>query len=179
LEKFRLFQGEKSPNNFLALFDMGQGIRFSQAPPVCITDGKSSVKVTISKVAGDRAPNFAFNHAKYLSLRQTGEGEWQVEVMPEKGTVRASISMVTETAQQEIPLTVSPQADVDLDKSGAVTEADFQLFLKTRGTDGAPLFDLNGDGKRDYQDDYIFTANYLVKAVQVKKDIPAPKKMQK
>jgi len=85
--------------------------------------------------------------------------------------------MVTEAAQQEIPLTVSPQADVDLDKSGSVTEADFQLFLKTRGTDDAPKFDLNGDGKRDYQDDYIFTANYLVKAGNVKKDLPpAPKK---
>lgn len=179
LEKFRLFAGEKTPDKFIALFEPGQGTPFHQAPPVCIADGKSSLKITISKVAGDRAPNFAFNHAKYLSLRQTGDGEWQVEIMPEKGAVRASISMVTEATQQEIPLTVSPQADVDLDKSGTVTEADFQLFLKTRGTDGAPNFDLNGDGKRDYQDDYIFTANYLVKATKEKKDLPpAPKKAQ-
>lgn len=179
LEKFRLFAGEKTLKNFTALFDLGQGTPFRQTPSVCITDGKSSLKITISKVAGDRAPNFAFNHAKYLSLRQTGDGEWQVEIMPEKGAVRASISMVTEATQQEIPLTVAPQADVDLDKSGSVTESDFQLFLKTRGTDGAPKFDLNGDGKRDYQDDYIFTANYLVKATKEKKDLaPAPKKAE-
>jgi hypothetical protein len=177
LEKFRLFTGEKTPATLIALFDAGQGIPFSQTPAVAIADGKSSVKITISKVAGDRAPNFAFNHAKYLSLKQTGDGEWQVEVMPEKGTVRASISMVTEAAQQEIPLTVSPQADVDLDKSGSVTEADFQLFLKTRGSDEAPKFDLNGDGKRDYQDDYIFTANYLI-MVAKEKTVPAAKKVQ-
>jgi hypothetical protein len=177
LEKFRLFTGDKTPATYLALFEAGQGGAFSQNPAVGIADGKSSVKITIFKVAGDRAPNFAFNHAKYLSLRQTGDGEWQVEVVPEKGAVRASISMVTEASQQEIPLTVAPPADVDLDKSGSVTEADFQLFLKTRGTDDAPKFDLNGDGKRDYQDDYIFTANYLVKAGNVKKDLPpAPKK---
>jgi hypothetical protein len=176
LEKFRLFPGEKTPAQLVALFDLGQGVPFSQTPPVAIADGKSSVKIVISKVAGDRAPNFAFNHAKYLSLRQTGEGEWQVEVTPEKGAIRASISMVTETAQQEIPLTVTPQAEVDLDKSGTVTEADFQLFLKTRGTESAPAYDLNGDGKRDYLDDYIFTANYLLKAAKVKTVTPAPKK---
>jgi len=177
LEKFRLFAGEKTPTNLIALFDQVQGTPFSQAPAVSIADGKSSVKITISKVAGDRAPNFAFNHAKYLSLMQTGEGEWQVEVLPEKGAVRASISMVTEAAQQEIPLSVTSQADIDLDKSGSVSEADFQLFLNTRGTDEAPKFDLNGDGKRDYQDDYIFTANYLIKAVK-KAVVPVAKKAQ-
>ncbi len=61
----------------------------------------------------------------------------------------------------EIPLTVSPKARVDLIQTDKVSEADFALFLKERGAAGAPKFDLNGDGKRDYLDDYIFTANYL------------------
>ena len=171
LEKFRLFAGERTPKNLVALFDRDQGAAFSQSPAICLADGKSSVRIVITKVSGDKAPNFSFNHAVYLSLQPAGDGEWQVEVRPDKGALRASVSMLSDGAQQEIPLTVAPPVDIDLDKSGAVNEANFQLFLKTRGTEGAPRFDLNGDGKRDYQDDYIYTANYLaMKAMQDKKD---------
>ena len=170
LERFRLFTGEKTPKNLVALFDRDPGAPFSQFPPVCVADGKASVRVSIPKVTGDKDPNFTFNHASYLSLKQAGDGEWQVVVRPDKGALKASISMLTDGGQQEIPLTVSPAADIDLNKSGTVGEADFQLFLKTRGSDAAPKFDLNKDGKRDYQDDYIFTVNYLVmKAARDKK----------
>jgi hypothetical protein len=54
------------------------------------------------------------------------------------------------------------KTDIALSKRGAVTEEDFKLFLKDRGTLKSPKYDLNGDGKRDYLDDYIFTANYIV-----------------
>jgi hypothetical protein len=180
LEKFRLFTGEKTVQNLVALFDRDKAAFFRQTPPICIADGKASVKVLISKVSDDKAPNFAFNSARYVSLTRPGEGEWQIEVRPDKGVVRASISMLTDGAQQEIPLTVTPKVNVDLDKSGKVTDADFLLFLKTRGTESAPKFDLNGDGKRDYQDDYIFTANYLLTVAEKdKKEVPVPAKKAK
>ena len=179
LEKFRLFAGERTPKNLLALFEAEPGASYSQLPPVCIADGKASVQLIVSKVAGDKAPHFSFSHASFLSLQHTGSGEWQVVVKPEKGALKASVSVLANGTPQEIPLSVSPAADVDLDKSGTVTGADFLLFLKTRGTEGAPKFDLNGDGKRDYQDDYIFSANYLAaKAVKEKKEVPVPKKGQ-
>jgi len=176
LEKFRLFAGVKTPKSLVALFDRDPGAPFSQVPQVCIADGKASVLVTVSKVPGEKDPSFTFDHASYLSLNQIGDGEWQIEVRPEKGTLQASINMLLDGAQQGMPLTVAPRVDVDLDKSGTVTEADFQLFLATRGTDAAPKFDLNGDGKRDYQDDYIFTANYLaMKTAGSKNEAPAQK----
>jgi hypothetical protein len=179
LEKFRLFSGEKTPKTLVALFDKDPGAPFSQSPAVCIADGKASVQVTVQKVSGEKAPNFGFNSAHYRSLKQSGDGEWLIEVTPDNGALSASISMLADGVQQEFPLTVSPSADVNLNKSGSVSEADFQLFLKTRGTDGAPKFDLNGDGKRDYLDDYIFTANYLVaKGAKNAKEAPAQKKAQ-
>src|SRR6185369_555511 len=116
-EKFRLFSGAKTPESLTALFAVDPGAPFSQVPPICIADGKAVVKVVVPNVFSEKDPNFAFRHASYLSLRQTGEGEWQVEVKPEKGALRSDISMLVDDAQQEIPLTVSPQADVDLDKS--------------------------------------------------------------
>jgi hypothetical protein len=176
LEKFRLFTGEKTPKSLMALFDKDSVAPFSQSPAVCIADGKANVQVTVQKVSGEKAPNFGFNSARYRSLKQASDGEWLIEVTPDAGALRASISMLADGVQQEFPLTVSPPAKVYLNKTGTVSEADFQLFLKTRGTDGAPQFDLNGDGKRDYQDDYIFTANYLVaKGSKVAKEAPAQK----
>jgi len=160
IEKFRVYSAEKTPQKLAALFAEDDAAPFSQDPAIAIADGKATVTVTISHVPGEKAPNFSFNHARYVSLQQAGDGEWLLEVRPDKNAVRANITMTVEGVQQEIPLTVAPRAKVDLDNSGAVTEADFLIYLKGRGTDKAP--DLNGDGKRDYVDDYIFTANYLL-----------------
>jgi hypothetical protein len=58
----------------------------------------------------------------------------------------------------DFPLTVVPPA-------GAVTgnKADFAAFLKDSGVQ-APKFDLNGDGRHDYLDDYVYTAHYLIRS---------------
>ena len=162
LERFRRFQGECTAGNLAALFDpRGTGF-FRQEPPIALADGVQTVSVTISGVSGSKAPNFALTSARYVSCRRAGEGEWSIVVQPERGALSAGITLITDGAVRTVPLTVSPGARVDLIKPGTVSPADFALFLKERGTAGAPRFDLNGDGKRDYQDDYIFTANYLL-----------------
>ena len=166
LERFRLFQGEKTVKNLVALFSRESTASFSQSPAIAIADGTASVVLTISKVAGDRAPNFAFNSARYVSLTRVGDGEWEVEVRPEPGVLKASVSMLANGSLQEFPLTVTPKAEVLLSKAGEVSEADFLQFLKEPGTPAAPKHDLNKDGKRDYLDDYIFTANYLLKLAE-------------
>jgi hypothetical protein len=145
----------------VALFKRDSDANFTQSPEIAIADGKTNVLLLITKVAGDKAPNFAFDSAHFVTLRRGGEGEWEVEVKPDKGAVKASVTMLTDGVAQVLPLTVAPRVKVDLDKSGVVTEADFQRFLKERGTASAPKHDLNGDGKRDYLDNYIYTANYL------------------
>ena len=177
LEKFRLFSGEKTPGNLVGLFDREPGATFSQTPPICIADGKSSVKVTIARVPGDTTPTFSLSSARYVSLEQADDGGWQLVVTPDRGALRASVRLQADGAQVEIPLTVAPRADVVTDKTGRVSAADFLLFLKTRGSESAPKGDLNGDGRRDYLDDYIYTANFL--ALQQggeKKEIPAQPK---
>jgi hypothetical protein len=163
IERFRLFTGERTVKNLTALFSRESGETFSQSPAIAIADGKATVKLTITKVAGDRAPNFAFNSAHYVSLTRFDDGEWEVEVRPDAGAVSASVTMLLNGSLQEFPLTVTPKAEVSLIKAGEVSEADFLLFLKDSGTPSAPKYDLNGDGKRDYLDDYIYTANYLVR----------------
>jgi hypothetical protein len=162
LERFRVFKGERSIKNFTALFTTDDLSLFKQDPPIFLADGKGTVKVTLAKISGAKSLNFAFNSARYVSHHRVSEDECLVEARPEQGVTSAGITILTDKLLWELPLTVSPKARVDLIRPGKVSEADFALFLKERGKAGAPRFDLNGDGKRDYLDDYIFTANYLV-----------------
>lgn len=175
LEKFKHFEGEKTAKSLTALFDRDSAASCSQSPLIGIADGKATVKLSITKVPGDKAPSFAFNSARHVALTRVGDGEWEVVVRPDKGVVSASVSMLLNGTAQEFPLTVTPKVDVDLNKSGAVDEADFKMFLKERGTAAAPKYDLNGDGVRDYLDDYIFTANYLLKVEEKGGKKTAPK----
>ncbi len=162
LERFRLFKGKRSAKNLTALFDAAPAAFFRQYPAIFLADGKGSVRVIISRVAPGKAPNFAFRSARCVSFRKVSETEWLVEARPDKGVLKAGIMLLDDGKPREIPLTVARKARVDLISPGKVSEADFALFLKERGTARAPCFDLNGDGKRDYLDDYIFTANYLL-----------------
>jgi hypothetical protein len=162
LNRFRDYKGELTVKELLALFARDEKSGFRQEPAVLLADGKAVLKVTIAGVEGKSAPNFALKGARLVSLDKSSENDWVVEARPENKVSAATITMLLDDSMIELPLTVAPKADADLDKSGKVTEDDFKLLLKERGTEKAPKYDLNGDGKRDYADDYIFAANYLV-----------------
>jgi hypothetical protein len=163
LEQFREFQGEKTPKTLVALFARAlEGSR--QQPLVALSDGKSSVKASVEVSAGKTSPRFALKGAKLVSLKKSGASTWVVEAVPAKGVFEATITVLQDGATREIPLTVAPPLPAGFKIAGdKLTEADFERFLNGRGTDKAAGFDLNGDGKKDYVDDYIFTANFLAK----------------
>lgn len=163
LQRFAEFKGERTVDALVALFDAPAGTgNLSQSPPIVISDGKATAIVSIRNVPGDATPRFVFQAATFVSLAKVGEREWEVTVRPDAGAVKASVGILTATGSQELPLTVAPPAPL-AGKPGPISREDFAFFLKERGTEAAPKYDLDGDGKRDYVDDYIFAANYLVK----------------
>jgi hypothetical protein len=162
LERFREFQGVKDPKALMALFtsDPMPGIR--QEPPVAISDGKTRLKVFIDLPAtGKETPNFALKGAQMVSVKMAENTKWVIEALPETGVYDASITVMQSQFAIEIPLAVAPRVAISTGKAGTKDEAGFAFFLKTRGSAKSPRFDLNGDGVRNYIDDYIFTANYL------------------
>ncbi|MBT0653969.1 cohesin domain-containing protein [Geomobilimonas luticola] len=163
LAKFRDFKGERTPKALQELFKPEEGTSYRQQPPVALSDGVTAVKVRVAVPAtAKNAPNFALKDAKLVSLRRDADGAWVVEAKPAKGVFAATVIMLLDGAVTEMPVVVAPPTDITVVMPGvAPTEAEFSQFLKERGTDKAPRFDLNKDGKRDYLDDYIFTANYL------------------
>jgi hypothetical protein len=167
LERFRTFKGEKRPKTLTSLFDAVAIPGVKQEPAVALTDGTTRVKVSIQiQSAGKETPNFNLKGAKLISLKPEKDA-WVLEALPDRKGYEAAITVMHNGSRTEIPLTVAPQMDAG--SAGNLDEAGFNRFLKERGTDKAPRFDLNGDGVRNYLDDYIFTANFIVKRDAAKK----------
>jgi len=166
LEKTRTFVGQKSPQTLTGIFTQHTMPGIRQEPAIALSDGTSKLRVSILLPSpGKNATNFFLKDAKLVSLKMESDSSWLIEVLPAKGVYSATLTMLQDDNETEIPLLVAPPlpGGTGIGRDNKLTEADFARFLTERGTDKAPRFDLNGDGKRDYIDDYIFTANYLIR----------------
>jgi hypothetical protein len=162
LERFRDFKGEKTPETLMALFK-AQNKGTNQDPPIVLSNGKATVKIVVELDSKGKDNNFLLDGVSLVSLKNKEKDFWIVELMPDPKTYKATVSVPRNNQWYVIPVTVAPPMDVKIEPfAGKLTEADFKLYLKKKGTVKAPRFDLNGDGRRDYIDDYIFTANYIV-----------------
>jgi len=162
LERFKEFSGNKTPEALIALFSPEKG-QARQDPPIVLSDGKTTVKVLLDVNPAGENNNFLLDGVSLVSLVNKDKNSWVAELLPDKNITGATISIPRNNQWEVMPLTVAPLMDVKIDpSSGRLSEADFKLFLKEHGTAKAPKFDLNNDGRRDYIDDFIFTANYLV-----------------
>ena len=172
LDRFREYKGARTAKALTALFEQDKKAPFRQEPAVLLPDGAATVKVYFSlDVSAEGTPELAMIAGTLLSLKRDGgkPDAWVAEIRPAKGEGAAQLIVAGSDTALEIPLALAPKVNVDLDKSAKVTAADFSLFLKKRGTQKAPAFDLNADGRRDYIDEYIFTANYLARRAAIPK----------
>lgn len=162
LEFFETYKGEQTLAVLSALFKTRITDTITQEPLIAISDGKTTaqLKIALNQSSGN-SPNFALSGAKMVSLKAGGEkGSWVIELLPNKNALRAILTILSDSAMIEYPLTVAPPLPASL----KLDEAGFQKFLKETGTPQAPMNDLNQDGVRNYQDVYIFVANYLQSA---------------
>jgi hypothetical protein len=164
LERFRVYQGVKTPAIMIALFKQPISPSFRQEPFVALSDGATTVTIVadFSEEAGG-SPNFALKGAKLVSLKKDDASPtWFIEALPVKGALSASLLVLSEDHVTEYPLTIAPAIP-----NAASTEAEFAAFLKDAAKNPAQ-HDVNGDGKYDGIDDYIYTANYLVRLQKAK-----------
>lgn len=162
LERFRTYAGPRTPAALVALFAAPVTAAVHQQPEVALSDGASLVKLTIEAASPEgKAPNVALNAAQLMALTHVKAKKWAIEALPAAGTWSASLILLTDSGSREVPLTVAPRLPAGTDLS----EKGFVAFLGGAKTAGRPLLDVNEDGRRDYLDDYIFTANYLVGSV--------------
>ncbi len=160
IENFRTYRGEKSPAIFTALINRDISPTIHQDPLIALSDGKTTLKITVRfRPGNESSPNFALTNAMLISLKKdpASSSGWIIEALPRTNTTKARLTILTSSELVECPLNLAPPVT-----GVSATETDFIAFLKDSGT-SPPKHDLNGDGRHDYQDDFIYTANYLAR----------------
>jgi len=178
IDRFRQHSGSKKLSVMAALFDKKITPSIQQEPMILLSDGKSKATLTVAIPARiNSSPNFAVNGGTLISFIQDkqSKGRWIVEVLPEAGSIKVTVTIIAGAEEFEYPLTVAPPVKSAL----ALDENGWNRFLKEIGTTAAPQHDLNNDGVRDFMDEYIFVANYLAKkSAPAKQAIPSNKSAQ-
>jgi len=162
LERMKAYRGEKTPATMTALFTPAADQSVRQEPSVAVSDGESVVVIHVDLSAALKdSPSFSFMNAGMVSLEPTEDGGWLIGLIPKKGVMDARITVSFEGSTLMYPLVVVPPIDPLLLTLNGSQEAALIRFLKPNDGARDPRFDLNGDGRFDYIDDYMFTAHYL------------------
>jgi hypothetical protein len=158
LTLFKEYKGTRGLHELTALFSQASYPGFRQEPAVALTDGRTNVKLSID-LTGSDSPNFAVSGGTILSLKRERD-RYLLTLSPKAGAVETTVTVLNKGIATIIPLTVAPPLDKKSMPTGKYDEAAFALYLK-----GGDLSkgDVNGDGVKNYLDDYIVTSNYLAK----------------
>jgi len=157
LDRFRRMSQGSSLASLLSLFGSGGEGHMRQEPPIVLSDGKSTVRLTVKLAEGeDTTLSFVFHGAHCVSLHAGIKGEWIIESIPKKGVYQSSVTVVTNLSATEYPLTVAPSLVTARQEMG---ETDFARF---RASLSRPEHEAGAaDRHPGYLDDYIYAANYL------------------
>ncbi|RII30518.1 MAG: hypothetical protein CXR30_05915 [Geobacter sp.] len=178
VNRFSTFKGTRTLKNLEPLFDAAsaRAAGFVQIPAIAVSDGKNRLSIKLGLASTGFVPNFRLKGANLKSIRPLSDKVWELSVLPQKGKADVRLTVLVGSGRAEVPLVVVPPLDAVIDRdSNGLSEAGVNALLAKGGT-GKPVYDLNGDGKQDFLDDYILVAHYLRhKQMQQKPVTPAKK----
>jgi hypothetical protein len=158
LERFRLYKGERTVEDFSSLFIVADSTVVRQQPRIALSDGSTAMILAIKLAAIDGvAPNFTLRNATLVNLQQKANNEWVLKALPAKGALDTALIVAAGATVKEFPVVVSPILPPEWNP----TLSAFKDFLSNSEKGCTKEKDINADGVCDYRDDYIYTANYL------------------
>jgi hypothetical protein len=160
LDAFRDYTGNRTLEAFVGLFDKTRIPGVIQEPAIALSDGKTRVTVSIKfSSKAEKAPIFNFKNAKFISLESDGNS-WILEMLPDKDCYESSITVLDNGSVTEIPLTIAPPVEKDLGELIATGAKEIVLARHSMESGNQPA---KPDKAGTYLEDYIFTANYIVR----------------
>jgi hypothetical protein len=120
LDAFRTYTGERTPGALAMLFQRSDNM-FHQEPPLLLSDGVAALRLTVRSVQQPgQAPQFFISEARCSGLQYGDDGSWELEIVPERGSLEASVTVMTGNEMIEFPLAVAPPQELfDAGRAGA------------------------------------------------------------
>ncbi len=146
LEIFETYEGSRTLVKMALLFKRDT-LGLQQRPEILLADGETPVVIEFP-AKGDKEPSIALKNARLLWAGSVGEGRFLVRCIPEKGALSAKILFLGSKEMMKVPLTVVPSV--------------LLAGIEVKKEEPLPKLDLDGDGEKNWRDDYILVANLLV-----------------
>ncbi len=147
--RMQAFRGKRTLEALSALFERPEtGIR--QYPYPAISDGHTEVAIVLP-AQGEVLPGLGVSQATLVSSGVNDSGEWEIRILPNRGTLSATVLMARGKQLVEFPVVVVPAST-----SCYPPSASGELLR----------VDVNLDNQFTWEDDYICLGNYLTGARQ-------------
>ena len=113
LERFRSYIGERTPENLERLFERSDDT-FVQDPPVVLSDGKASLRLTVRlRNRSEKSPLFYISEATCTNLHiGTNDGVWVLNLVPKQGSMAAAVTVISGNEIIDFPLAVAPPIEL-------------------------------------------------------------------
>lgn len=120
-ERFCKIKGKRSEDALAGLLS-GKDDDFMQEPPLLLSDGTNVAKLTVRVLGQSKhAPQFFISGGRCVHLKAAENGVWILEIMPETGTLIASVTLLSGREAIEYPLAVAPSLEL-FDAGSAMPE---------------------------------------------------------
>jgi hypothetical protein len=112
LDAFRNYSGERTPAVLAGLFERNDDM-FRQEPPLLLSDGTSALRLTVrAGKPSEPAPQFYIAGGTCAGLNYNDDGVWELEIVPERGSLVAAVTVLTGSEMIEYPLAVAPPQEL-------------------------------------------------------------------
>ena len=125
LDSFRRYVGERTPAALAGLFERHDAM-FRQEPSVLLSNGTAALRLTVRVgKPSEQAPQFFITRGACTGLNYNDDGAWELEIIPERGILAATVTVLTGSEMIEYPLAVAPPQELFYADKAGVGEAEY------------------------------------------------------
>jgi hypothetical protein len=120
LDAFRSYSGVRTPAALARLFVRDDSM-FRQEPPLLLSDGTTPLRLTVrTSDRHERSPQFFISGGSCTALEVADDGAWELEIVPDRGSMAATVTVLTGSEMIEFPLAVAPPLELfDATRAGS------------------------------------------------------------
>jgi hypothetical protein len=112
LDRFTALSGERTAAALARLLPH-IGADFRQDPPLLISDGTAMLRLSVRVMGrGPEVQQFSISGGNCTELKVGENGTWILEIIPERGVLTASVTVLAGRDVIEYPLAVAPPLEI-------------------------------------------------------------------